>query len=276
MRFRRRPRWLERPPPAPDAYSYSIVLTALRQLGDAPTGTPRRLDAVNEAVRDEASRDASGGTIPTGGAASSGAAASAAAGVARGVGRGGILEKRRSSAADLARAQTAARILQSAEARGVLRADEPLSAPVAHSLVSSCGDDVRAATALFRDVVRPRLLRARSDGPRFAPAGAQPTAEQAALHALLRVCGAADRADEALKVVYAMRRDGCPVDSTCYSAFVAGKRPEASATEARRLLQRGYERLLALELAPERVDGPRFGSIEKIRIQFAPPGEAER
>ena len=101
---------------------------------------------------------------------------------------------------------------------------------------------------------------------RYNPPGMQPTAEQAAYHALLRVCGAAARPDEALRIVYAMKRDGFPADATCYAAYLRGKESAAARVG---MLQAGYERLLALELAPERVDGPRLGSIEKIRIQFS-------
>ena len=76
-----------------------------------------------------------------------------------------------------------------------------------------------------------------------------------------------------------MRRDGCPMDASCYSAYLRGKRDDGDGDQriepgerARRMLQSGYERLLALELAPEQVDGPRLlGAIERIRIQFDPP-----
>ena len=166
-------------------------------------------------------------------------------------------------------------------------ADSPPPAPVAHALVAACGDDVRSAIALWRDYLRPKFIAARgprlmAGEPRFSAPGEQPTAEQASLHGLLRVCGAARRADEALRVVYAMRRDGCPLDVSCYTAYQRGRQSaEATGdgeTAAGRMLQSGYERLLALELAPERVEGPRLpGGIERIRVQFAaPPGKEEK
>ena len=89
--------------------------------------------------------------------------------------------------------------------------------------------------------------------------------------ALLRVCGVAGRPDEALRVVYAMRKDGCRIDASCYTAYERGVE-EADATVVRgpgALLQGGYERLLMMETCPERVQGPRLGGrIERIRIKF--------
>ena len=224
---RRRPRWLRgrQTYPAPDAYSYTIALTAMRELNDAEL------------------------EIDVGGSTAAG-----------------------SGSTDVSRARKVARIVQAAESRGLLSQSDAPPAPVAHALVCACGDDVRSATALWRDYLRPKYLSARGGSPPiFSPIGEQPTAEQASWHALLRVCGAASRADEALKVVYAMKRDGCPVDSTCYSAYLRGKKPEGSGG-GRFSLQGGYERLLALEVAPEQVM-PKIGTIEKIRIQFSKPNE---
>ena len=166
----------------------------------------------------------------------------------------------------------AQRLMQEAENRGLWQVGngkQSIPAPVAHALVCACGDDVPAAIAFWRDHLRPRLLAMRDERtPNFNPPGAQPTAEQAAYHALLRVCGAAERADEALRIVYAMKRDGFPADASCYSAYMRGKETSTKRGVAR-LLQGGYERVLALELAPERAGPPSpLGKIEKIRIQF--------
>ena len=84
-----------------------------------------------------------------------------------------------------------------------------------------------------------------------------------------------------------MKRDGCPLDAACYSAYLRGRdrplpapggtrKPKmiSAAEMSRRMLQSGYERLLLLELAPGRArDGTRIGSVERIRIQFAPPSD---
>ena len=74
-----------------------------------------------------------------------------------------------------------------------------------------------------------------------------------------------------MQIVYAVRRDGLPLDSSYYSAYQGGRaaavrqRPGGAA----RLLAAGYEQLLAIELAPERAAGPKLGGkIERIRIQF--------
>ena len=233
--------WLRRRPPAPDAYSFSLALTALRNVSGA-TGQPP-LELLGERAVD-----------------ANASAASAASPSTR-------------SKRSRQRAQRAALLVQAAEERGALPPDQPPPAAVAHALVSSCGDDLRAAVALWRDFLRPRYLAERgNDPPLFAPPGEPPSSEQAALHALLRVCGAAGRPDEALKVVFAVRKDGTFPDATWYSAYEKGKLGAdsgGSRSAARRLLDGGYERLLMLELCPERVDGPRIGGkIERIRIQF--------
>jgi hypothetical protein len=110
------------------------------------------------------------------------------------------------------------------------------------------------------------------------------------------VCGLAGKAEEALRIVYAMRRDGLPADErwdvSCFRAYERGKALTAEQEAARRargdgrarpkrqsgyelvarsgsgLLQSGYETLLKMELCPELIDGPRLGNIEKIRIVF--------
>ena len=254
-RFRQRPLWLDRVPPPPDQYSFSLALTALRAVGDDVGGEDLGLS-----TRPSDEDDSDDGTpIITGGPGT------ATAGV---------------GAAKLSRAVRAANLVQAAEARGLLPADELPPAPVAHGLITACGDDVRSAIALWRDYLRPKFVAARGrDGqPLFNPPDQQPTAEQASLHAVLRVCGAARRADEALRVVYAAKRDGCPLDVSCYTAYQRGRESVdqgGGGGGARQMLQSGYERLLALELAPERVEGPRLpGGIERIRVQFAPPARA--
>ena len=246
--------WLERVPPRPDRQSFVIALQALRLVN---TAANLQLEADVE---------------PAG----AGATAVNAAGGRRGV-------------QALTPARKVARLVEEAESRGLLGDEGAVPAPMAHALVSACGDDVRSAIALWRDYLRPRLVSARGGmPPKFAPPGEESTADQAALYALLRVCGAARRADEALRVVYAMKKDGCPLDTTCYSAYErgrdnaalgeaddgSGQRPRriAAGEQARRMLNNGYERILKLELAPEEVELPSaLGPIERIRIQFAPP-----
>jgi pentatricopeptide repeat protein len=222
------PPWLRRPAPPSDSYSFSLALTALRQIDDLAIKM---------------------GAKPT---------------------------DRMAGASSSARAERAAAIFRDAEQRGIVPGDAPLAPAVAHSLVSACGDDVRAAVSLWKDFVRPRALRARAKGePLYAAAGEQPTAEQASYHALLRVCGAAGRADEALKIVYAMRQDGLPTDPACYTAYDSGLQSTnamSRATGPVQLLRAGYERLLMMELCPERVQSPRLGGkIDRIRIQLDKP-----
>ena len=227
----KRPLWLRRPPPPTDAYSYSIALTAMREVSSA-----------------EARQ------------------------------RGGRFDLRRAAGFESGGVKKVTRLVEQAEARGLWKQADgnPLPAAVAHALVCACGDDIRAAVTLWRDHLRPRMLSSRNaDTPLYNPAGQQPTAEQAAYHALLRVCGAAGRPDEALRIVYAMKRDGFPADGSCHSAYFRGKdsakstASSLSGVQAVAMLQGGYEQLLALELAPERVDGPKLGGkIDKIRIKF--------
>jgi len=215
-------------------------------------------------------------------------------------------------------ARRAAAMVEEAVARGVVPPDQPPPAAIAHALICSCGSDVDVAVALWKTHLRPNLLRVRREGVAELPTvdGAQPTAEQASFHALLRVCGTAQRADEALRVVYAMKRDGLPIDAACYTAYRRGvtaaqaeahdsllqgaarsdaedgsdmgsqrdhrrghRRDEdearglslmaAARSRASDLLQGAYERLLLMELCPERSERPRLGGkIERIRIQF--------
>ena len=109
-----------------------------------------------------------------------------------------------------------------------------------------------------------------------AAAKAVGEAETAAAHALMRVCGEAGRAEDALKLVYALKRDGVPLDASALSAYKNGKRAAAergaawhSAGGGAGLMRKGYERLLQLECCPERLGAPRKpGSIERIRIQW--------
>ena len=210
----RRPRWLQRQPPPPDTYSFSLALTALRQTSGAAIGTAL--------VPDDATDDEAG---------------------------------RRD---DATTAERAGALLADAVARGLVPADAPPPAAVAHALVCACGADVALATALWKGHLRPKALAARqADAPlAYAAPGQPPTSEQASYHALLRVCGLAGRADEALRIVYAIRRDGLPADSACYSSYVRGKAaaaehpavggtPGRMAARAKGLLQSGYEQLLS-------------------------------
>ena len=228
----RRPPWLLREPPRPDAYSFSLALTALRRTEGAALG-----------------------------------------------GEPDMTQGRTGTPA--ARAQRAAALLQSAVDRGLIDASQPAPPAVANALVCSCGADIALATALWKDHLRPMALAARQNtgAPAYASAGSPPTSEQAAYHALLRTCGLAGRADEALRIVYAMKRDGLPGDLACFNAYQRGKEAvderdaEMSAlrsvrVKAKGLLQAGYETLLKMELCPERVNGPKLGNIDTIRIVF--------
>ena len=71
-----------------------------------------------------------------------------------------------------------------------------------------------------------------------------------------------------MRVVYAMRKDGCELDASFFSAYLRGKSQGNNKAKRSNLLQTSYERLLAAELNPEQMGGPRFGGIERIRIQF--------
>lgn len=214
--------WLRRTPPEPDGFSYSIALTALRDLDGDTLGTEGSSARVGQKKR-----------------------------------------------------QAALELVRNAEARGTWSFSDtaPLPAAVAHSLVCACGDDLDSAIVLWRDYLRPRFVAERGDQspPAFSPVGVQPTGEQAALHALMRVCGTVRRADEALRIAYAARKDGCELDASFYSAYMNGKQAAAAKLGKRRgsLLQSSYEKLLAAELNPDRMGGPRLpGGIERIRIQF--------
>ena len=170
--------------------------------------------------------------------------------------------------------------------------DWQLEPAVVHSLISACGADVRSACRLWAAEIRPRVLAlrrrksravTRSDGPkgrgRGEDGGCAESAETrltepagpelAAAHALLRVCGAAGRADEALGIVYALRRDGIECGDSCYACYESAARRRGRVRRgAPSLLQAGYERLLMMEISPERSDAPRLGKIERIRIQW--------
>ena len=248
--------WQRLHPPAPDAHSFSLALTALRQ-----TSATSWDDVV--------------------------------------MGAGLAYSQGTEDALSAERARRAAAMADDAEARGLIPADAPPPAAVAHALVCACGADVGLALALWKRHLRPKVLaaRQRSGGaPAYALPNEPPTAEQSAYHALLRVCGLAGKAEEALRIVYAMRRDGLPADErwdvSCFRAYERGKALTAEQEAARRarddgrarpkrrsgyeivarsgsgLLQSGYETLLKMELCPELIDGPRLGNIEKIRIVF--------
>jgi len=142
-----------------------------------------------------------------------------------------------------------------------------LSAPLVHSLITSCGGDVQTALALWR---MPMV-----SGGAGAGAGAEAEAEarRAGLHALLRVCGVGGRADQALRVVTAARRQGNAPDASFWTAYVNGRAEAdqgavvAGVGAYRQLLQSGYERLLRVECCPEQVGG-KLGKVERIRIRF--------
>ena len=106
-----------------------------------------------------------------------------------------------------------------------------------------------------------------------AEAGAEAEARRAGLHALLRVCGVGGRADQALRVVTAARRQGNAPDASFWTAYVNGRAEAdqgavvAGVGAYRQLLQSGYERLLRVECCPEQVGG-KLGKVERIRIRF--------
>ena len=114
----------------------------------------------------------------------------------------------------------------------------------------------------------------------WAEAEAEVEARRAGLHALLRVCGVGGRADQALRVVIAARRQGNAPDASFWTAYVNGRAAAAQGavgvgvgaalregTSYRRLLQSGYERLLQVECCPAQVGG-KLGKVERIRIRF--------
>ena len=174
------------------------------------------------------------------------------------------------------RARRAAALARAAVARGG-GAGGQLSAPLVHSLIASCGGDVRTALALWR---LPMVsggaeaglgAEAGAGAEVGAEAEAEAEARRAGLHALLRVCGVGGRADQALRVVTAARREGSAPDASFWTAYVNGRAAADAAardgTSYRRLLQSGYERLLQVECCPEQVGG-KLGKVERIRIRF--------
>lgn len=249
-RVRPAARWLRAPPAAaPDAHSYSIALTAIR------------------ATSDEALFVLAG------------------VGTGANVGDG----KRRFASGDSrhARRTTAAALLRDAIESGAVNAEAPPAA-LAHAAIAACGGDVDGAFAIWRSEVLPMLRSARRAeagvpaAPGTTPPG-QPTLECSVTHALLRVCGAGTRPDEALRVVFAMRSAGLEADKSWWTAYENGKAsryasgrpmrttsPTIRLADVTRLAVPAYERLLKLECCPEKA-GVRLGKLERIRIQFSPP-----
>jgi len=170
------------------------------------------------------------------------------------------------------RARRAAALARAAMARGGGSgggAGGRLSAPLVHSLITSCGGDVQTALALWR---MPMVSGGAGAGAE-AEAEAEAEARRAGLHALLRVCGVGGRADQALRVVTAARRQGNAPDASFWTAYVNGRAEAdqgavvAGVGAYRQLLQSGYERLLRVECCPEQVGG-KLGKVERIRIRF--------
>lgn len=99
------------------------------------------------------------------------------------------------------------------------------------------------------------------------------------------MCGQGGRSDQALKLVYAMRKDGMEPDPTCWTAYSNGKAlriAQAEADAANPSLKKpvqlrlpapalAYERLLQLECSPAAAAEAApsvLGQITKIRIQW--------
>jgi len=185
---------------------------------------------------------------------------------------GGDASLMRTEEASRGAARRATQLVDQAIARGTWSDRDVPPPAVLHALITACGTDVSAASAIYRDYVRPRLLPGRAlevfaQVP-SAP-GEQPTAEQAAVHALFRVCGAAGRPDQALSISFALRRDGAPLDGSCMAAYLRGKEAAGPSTG---FFRGAYERLLELELDPERATSNI--SLPRIRIQFSPPEDS--
>ena len=250
--------WLDEAAPAPDRYSYTIALTAMRALAE------------------QTAPSAYGSTVRGAGAARAKEAvarARKAVGLARraredgGVGEGG---------------------------------GGGLSGPMVHALITACADDVDTALAVWQQEVRPALSGGGGGGgggaegaaasagmeirgarwvaPRpeeedEAAAAARRDVEAHVVRALMGVCGAARRADEALRVCVSLRKQGLTIDASTWGAF-RNAREKVDASKGgggpSRLLQRGYERLLELECVPERARdaGATLGKIERIRIRW--------
>ena len=143
-----------------------------------------------------------------------------------------------------------------------------------HSLLTACGADTRSAISLWQQEVRPRLQRGELGVGGADGRGSR--AELAALCGLMRVCGSAGKADEALRIVYGFRRDGIEADGRAFMAFENAKRGGGGGAKSTSgLLNAGYEKLLMMECCPER-EAPRpFGNLEKIRIQLVDPRSPE-
>ena len=215
------------PPARPDAYTYAIALTALGKTSSASSQRSRGSTSSRSTER--------------------------------------AVELARAAARAPVRGQSRRRTGDSAGTSASSSEEEAtrlMSAPVVHALISSCGADVPAALALWRSEVLPQLRQARGKA-----GGGSVEAQQAGLHALMRVCGSAGRADEALRLVVALRKQGGTPRGTHWSAFENARDAYLPSSS---LFQRGYERLLKLECCPERaVEGmPTLGDIEKIRIRW--------
>ena len=110
--------------------------------------------------------------------------------------------------------------------RNATAAGIPADGRVVNAILRCFGTDIDAALILWKDEIRPRCVayenRARPQPlPRHRPSGKNVLA---AYNGLLYVCGRALRPDIAVRLIYAMNKEGLEPNESSLNSYRAGKR----------------------------------------------------
>lgn len=152
----------------------------------------------------------------------------------------------------------------------------PADGRFVNAVLRCFGDDVDSALAAWKNDMRPKCLahekRARSSQ---LPAG-RPTGKNlvASYTGLLYVCGRAARPDVALRLVYAMNKEGLEPNENCLNSYRSGRRVQKleegigfrSSFERKLKLIEPYESLLMIECTKYDRNDSRRANDKRVRI----------
>lgn len=143
-----------------------------------------------------------------------------------------------------------------------------------NALFRCFGDDIKAALAAWKDVIRPACI-AYENRTRSWPIPKRRMRGKnmfAAYNGLLFVCGRAQRPDIAVRVAYAMRREGLDPNELSLNCYHSGKRSTGKSYKAVQLLAQKlnlvgpYEDLLYVECMKYDQNDRRRSGERRVRI----------
>mmetsp|Transcript_3485 Transcript_3485/g.6445 ORF Transcript_3485/g.6445 Transcript_3485/m.6445 type:complete len:789 (-) Transcript_3485:109-2475(-) len=127
-----------------------------------------------------------------------------------------------------------------------------------NAIIRCYGIDIDAAIKAWKNMFAREVLN------QFKNKKAKLNNLKAAHHALLYVCGRAGRADLALRILYAMKKEYIEPDEVALNAYKAGKKRETKSTEV--TMNGLYEKIVEVECSKYNPEDKRKKKEKRIRI----------